>query len=134
MQHIQTIDENWHIKIPKIGLEASICEGVSIEVLSKSIGHFENSGTVRSNICLKGYSCGNAVNYFERIKSLRVGDEIIYKKDDYIATYVVEFSGVINSSDLSYLDQGDDDMITLITNIENESGYLRCVQAVAEGD
>ena len=133
MQYIQEIDENWYIKIPKIGLEASIYEGVSIEVLNKSIGHFENSGTVSSNICLKAYSCGNDVNYFEKIKSLRAGDEIIYKKNDYTCSYIVEFSGVINLNDLSYLAQGDDNMITLITNIENEPGYLRCVQAVADG-
>ena len=126
----QAVDENWNITISKIGLKASIAEGVSIDVLSKSIGHYENSGTVNSNICLKAYSSGNDVNYFENIKNLRAGDEIIYKKDDFERTYIVEFSGVINSNDLSYLSQGDDNMITLITNIENEPGYLRCVQAV----
>lgn len=129
-ENIKIIDENWNIKIPKIGLEASISEGVSVEVLSKYVGHYENSGKVGSNICLKAYSSGNDVNYFESIKSLRAEDEIIYKKDDYVGIYVVQFSGVINSNDLTYLEQNDVNMITLITNIENESQYLRCVQAV----
>lgn len=132
IEEIRVVDKNWNIKIPKIGLEASICEGVSIEVLSKSVGHYENSGTVSSNICLKAYSVGNAVNYFENIKTLRAGDEIIYKKDNFIKKYIVEFSGVINYNDLSYLEQTEENMITLITNIQGESKYLRCVQAVEE--
>lgn len=126
------IDENWNIKIPKIALEASISEGVSIDILSSSIGHYENSGTTIGNICLKAYSIGNSINYFENIKLLRVGDEITYKKDNFISTYIVKFSGVINYNDLSYLKQTEDNKITLITNIEGESKYLRCIQAVEQ--
>ena len=104
---------------------------MSIDVLNQYIGHFENSGTDSANICLKAYSSGNDICHFKDIKSLRDGDEIIYKKDGYTKTYIVQFSGVINSNDISYLEQGEEDMITLITNIENETQYLRCVQAKA---
>lgn len=128
-EKIKQINENWNIKIPKIELEASIAEGVSADVLNEYVGHFENSGTDSCNICLKAYSSGNDVNYFENIKKLRSGDEIYYTKDGITFTYIVEFTGVINSDDLSFLEQGDDNMISLFTNIENESGYLRCVQA-----
>ena len=129
--NVQVVNENWKISIPKIGLEASIADGVSIDVLSKSVGHFENSGVTSGNVCLKAYSSGNSINYFKKIKNLRDGDEIIYKKDDCLITYIVNFSGVINYNDLAYLEQDDENKITLITNIENESGYLRCVQGTA---
>ena len=131
-QKVLPINENWYIEVPKIDLKASIAEGVTIEILKENIGHYENSGVENSNICLKAFSSGNNVNFFENIKNLRAGDEIIYKKDEYVATYIVKFSGVIDYNDLSYLAQGEENLITLITNIENDARYLRCVQGVKE--
>ena len=131
-QKVFMVNENWYIEVSKINLKASIAEGVTIETLKENIGHYENSGLTNSNVCLKAFSSGNNVNFFENIKNLRAGDEIIYKKDEYKATYIVKFSGVIDYNDLSYLAQGEENLITLITNIENDNRYLRCVQGVKE--
>ena len=45
-------------------------------------------------------------------------------------TYKVEKIEIIENTDWSYLEKTDENKITLITCIENEPLYRRCVQAV----
>lgn len=129
-EKIQEIKFNWGIYIPKINLMAQISEGTTKEVMDKYVGHFVDTGVIKGNICLGAHNRGYPVNYFENIKSLQEGDYIFYKKDEKTYMFKVEIVAVIKDTDWTYLEETEDNRITLITCVENEPDYRRCVQAV----
>ena len=69
------------------------------------------------------------MNYFENLKDVKKGDEIKYKYDNFEKTYVVDIIEIIRNTDWSYLENSEENMITLITCVENQPEYRRCVQA-----
>ena len=121
--------EKWYIEIPKINLKAPIAEGTDSETLNDKIGHFINTDITTGNIGLAGHNRGYKYNYFENLKKLKINDEIIYKYQDYKKTYVIDKIEIIKNTDWSYLNKTEENKITLITCIENEPLYRRCVQA-----
>ena len=127
---IQTEESNWKIKIPKISLEASISEGTGKEVMDKYVGHFEETSKKSGNIGLAAHNRGYAVNYFARIKELKEGDEIIYKYNDFEKTYIVVENKIIKDTDWEDLEETEENKITLITCVENEPEYRRCIQGI----
>lgn len=130
IEKVEKIEFNWGIYIPKINLKAQISEGTTKEVMDKYVGHFIDTAVIKGNVCLGAHNRGYPVNYFQNIKSLEEGDLIYYKKDDIIRKYKVETSTVIKDTDWTYLENTDDNRVTLITCVENEPDYRRCVQAV----
>lgn len=126
----KTKELNWKLVIPKISLEAEISEGTSKEVMNEYIGHFEETSRKSGNIGLAAHNRGYAVNYFSQIKLLNQGDEIIYKFYDFEKTYIVAENKIIKDTDWSYLEETKENRITLITCVENEPEYRRCIQAV----
>lgn len=127
---IATEESNWKIKIPKISLEASISEGTGKEVMDKYVGHFEETSKKSGNIGLAAHNRGYAVNYFARIKELKEGDEIIYKYNDFEKTYTVIENKIIKDTDWEDLEETEENKITLITCVENEPEYRRCIQGI----
>lgn len=123
-------DKLWKIQIPKISLDASISEGTSKEIMDKYVGHFEETSLKSGNVGLAAHNRGYAVNYFANIKSLQEGDEIIYKYNDFIKTYIVEENKIIKDTDWKDLENTKENKITLITCVENEPEYRRCIQGV----
>ena len=121
---------NWYILIPAINLKAPIGEGTSIDVLNTKVGHFEETAIKVGNIGLAGHNRGYKYNYFENLKNLKIEDEIIYVHDNFTKTYIVEKNEIILNSDWSRLNKTEENIITLITCVENEPNYRRCVQAV----
>ena len=73
---------------------------------------------------------GFPVNYFENIKDLKSGDEIIYTTPYGTKKYIVEISTIIEETDWSYLQETDDNRITLITCVKNKPQQRLCVQAI----
>ena len=69
------------------------------------------------------------MNYFESLKDVKKGDEIKYKYDNFEKIYVVDTIEIIRNTDWSYLENSEENMITLITCVENQPEYRRCVQA-----
>lgn len=128
----EKVEKQWKIVIPKISLEAEICEGTSNEVMNKYVGHFEETSIKSGNIGLAAHNRGYPVNYFENIKKLKQGDKIIYKYYDFEKTYRVTKNIIITDEDWSHLEKTEENTITLITCIENEPSYRRCVQAIEE--
>ena len=123
-------EKNWKIVIPKISLEAEISEGTSKEIMDKYVGHFEETSKNIGNIGLAAHNRGYKVNYFAQIKKLQNGDEIIYKYDNFEKTYIVTENKIIKDTDWSYLEKTEKNKITLITCVENEPEYRRCIQAI----
>ena len=126
----EEIPYEWGISIPTINLKAQISEGTTKEVMDKYVGHFVDTGVIKGNICLGAHNRGYPVNYFENIKSLNKNDLIFYKKEDKTYCFKVETVTVIKDTDWTYLEETEDNRITLITCVENEPEYRRCVQAV----
>lgn len=125
-----TKEIKWKLKIPKISLEAEISEGTSKEVMNKYIGHFEETSKKSGNIGLAAHNRGYNVNYFEQLKLLKKDDEIIYKFYDFEKIYKVQKNIIIKETDWTYLENTEENKITLITCIENEPEYRRCIQAI----
>lgn len=126
----EQIPYEWGIYIPKINLNAQISEGTTKEVMDKYVGHFIDTGVIKGNICLGAHNRGYPVNYFENIKSLNNNDLIYYKKENKTYCFKVEIVTVIRDTDWTYLEETEDNRITLITCVENEPDYRRCIQAV----
>ena len=124
-----TQNKNWVIKIPKISLEAEISEGTSKEIMDKFVGHFEETTKISGNVGLAAHNRGYPVNYFKDIKLLKEGDKIIYKYNNVEKIYTVTENKIIKDIDWSLLESTQDNRITLITCVENEPEYRRCVQA-----
>lgn len=128
-----TIQEEWQVEIPVIGVKAQIAEGTSQEVMREYIGHFENTSLWQGNIGLAAHNRGFPINYFEKVKDLKTGDEIIYKTPEGTRTYEVETYVIIEETDWSYLQETEENRITLITCVSNQPTKRLCVQAIEKG-
>lgn len=117
------------LTIEKIGLNATVKEGTSNEVLKEYVGHIEETAIYDGNIGLAGHNRGNRYSYFARINELEIGAEIKYKTKFYDRTYVVDNIQVIYETDWSLLKSTENNRITLITCITNKKNQRLCVQA-----
>jgi len=126
--------QEWKIEIPSISLIANISEGTDEETLNKFVGHFELTPNTEGNVGLAAHNRGYPINYFENLKNLKEGEEIIYTCGEFTKTYIVNKNIKISETDWSYLENSNENKITLITCIENEPTYRRCVQATEKED
>ena len=124
------LSNQWRLQIPKLNLNAHIEEGTTGDVLLRAVGHFEDTNQWNGNVCLAGHNRGYQCNFFQKIKTLNLGDEIIYCTKQGKKVYQVQTNKIILETDWSYLKDTKDNRITLITCIENEPEYRRCIQAV----
>ena len=126
----EDVVKKWQIEIPIIDLIAPIEEGTDKETLNEFVGHFSITPKIYGNIGLAAHNRGYPVNYFARLKELRGGEEIIYTYGEQQKTYVVTKNLKISDIDWGYLEDTTENRITLITCIENEPAYRRCIQGV----
>ncbi len=119
----------WQIEIPKINCVANISEGTDEKTLDKYVGHFENSKRRNGNIALAAHNRGFSVNYFSRLKELNLGDEILYNYNEYSKSYKVISKEIIKNTDFSKIQNTEKNQITLITCVENEPEFRRCIIA-----
>lgn len=122
--------EIWQIEIPKISLIANIKDGTTKEILNQYVGHFKETQKETGNIGLAAHNRGYEVNYFQDLKLLKEGDEIKYRHDRFEKIYEVEKCRIIKDTDWKYLENTEENMLTLITCVENEPEFRRCIQAV----
>ncbi|MCI8641178.1 MAG: sortase [Clostridia bacterium] len=125
-----TKENEWKITIPILSLEAEISEGTNKEVMDKYVGHFVETSKTEGNICLAAHNRGYKVNYFNGIKKLKEGDEIVYKYKNFEKTYLVIKNKIIKDTEWSDLEKTEKNQITLITCVENEPEYRRCIKAI----
>lgn len=129
-QNSQEKNYIWQLEIATISLKAEIAEGTDNQTLNNYIGHFVETQKENGNIGLAAHNRGYEVNYFENLKLLKEGDEIKYKYNQYEKTYEVTKNIIIKDTDWQYLENTEENTLTLITCVENEPNYRRCVQAV----
>ena len=128
-ENTKTVNTIWQIKIPKINLIANIKEGTDEETLNQFVGHFEETQRQDGNIGLAAHNRGYEVNYFARLRELKKGDEIIYQYKNYNKTYEVIRVLIIKDTNWDILENTEENILTLITCVENEPEFRRCVQA-----
>lgn len=109
---------------------APITEGINYDNMKTSICHFEQSAIQDGNVALAAHNRGYTYNFFERLKELEIGDSILYTVNGQTITYQVEANIIISEQDWTYVQNSTEDKITLITCVENEPSYRRCVQAI----
>lgn len=124
----QESDIGWYLEIPSISLKADIQEGTTKEIMNQFIGHFEETSKELGNIGLAAHNRGYEKNYFENLKKLKEGDIIYYQYQNNKRIYEVTKCCIIKDTDWSYLEQTEENTITLITCVENQPEYRRCVQ------
>jgi len=117
------------LTIEKIGLNATVKEGTTKEILLNYIGHIEETATYDGNVGLAGHNRGCENSYFARINELDKGDIIKYKTKFYDRTYVVDNIQVIYETDWSLLESTQENKLSLITCIAGRKEQRLCVQA-----
>ena len=127
-QESQQETEEWYIEIPIINLKANIKEGTEKETLDDYVGHFEETQKENGKIGLAAHNRGYKNNYFENIKKLKEDDSIFYNYKGKIKEYKVEKISIIKDTDWNCLENTEKNIITLITCVENQPEYRRCIQ------
>lgn len=117
------------LEIPKLDLSVRIYEGESAANMKKGIAHMRDSSVWDGNVALCGHNRGNS-NYFGKLHTLRYGDKIIYTTKLGIRTYQVVSVDKILETDTSVLNRTEQNQLTLVTCVRNESAYRYCVTAV----
>ena len=120
----------WRIEIPKINVIAPIKSGTTQDVLATAVGHFEQTDKWNGNVALAGHNRGYNCNFFQNLKKLEIGDKIIYHTEKGKREYKVVVNKIIKQTDWRYIQETEDNRITLITCVENMFEYRRCIQAV----
>lgn len=117
-----------YISIEKIGVDkAPIADGTDLTTIGKYVGHFENTSYLDGNVCLCSHNRGSQAAYFREIKNLSQGDIITYITKYETKQYEVKEVRQIEETDLSVLNQTENNTITLITCVENHRDLRLCV-------
>lgn len=123
-------ETNWNLIIPKINVNAEIREGTGQDILMNYVGHFTATPKKEGNIGLIGNNSGGVNNYFENLETLVENDVILYQCGDIQKQYKVVSNIIIQDTDWSYLQNSEEDKITLITGAKTTENERRCVQAI----
>ena len=122
-----------YISIEKIGLDkAPIADGTDLTTIDKYVGHFENTSYLDGNVCLCSHNRGSNTAYFGELKNLVEGDIITYITKYETKQYEVKEVKQIEETDLSVLEQTEDNQITLITCVENQRNLRLCVVGIED--
>lgn len=124
-------DEIGTLTIPDILLEnAPIRESVELSTLYQTIGHFPSTSIYNGNVGLASHNSGGQGEFFKNLKKIKIGSEIYYETNYGTKRYVVTTKEIINEEDWSYLQETEDNRITLITCVAGQKEKRLCVQAV----
>lgn len=104
------------IKIPKLGIDRVIVEGVDLEYLKKGPGRYPGTalpGQV-GNMAIAGHRTTYGAPFY-RLNELVAGDEIIIEYGGAVFTYRVTENKIVQPTDLSVLNPTADRRLTLTT-------------------
>ena len=119
------------LKIPDLDLTVKVYEGTDSATLAKGVGHFESTSFFTGNTTIAAHNRG-VTNHFGKIHTLDLGDTIKLTTKLGTKTYEVYSVSKVSSDDFSALNDSRDDIITLITCVNNQPDYRWCVQAIAD--
>ncbi|MDR2929148.1 MAG: class D sortase [Cytophagaceae bacterium] len=102
------------LKIPTLDLVVKVFEGETLDNMADGAGHFAFTSAWDGNIGIAAHNGGSA-GYFEKLKDLAYGDEIIFTTFHGTRTYKVTDRAVIDDTDYSLLGYSAENRLTLIT-------------------
>ena len=119
------------LTIPDILLDnAPIKESVELSTLSEAIGHFTSTSLYSGNVGLASHNGGGKGDYFKNLNKVKEGSEIYYQTDFGVRRYIVKTIAIIDETDWSYLQETEDNRITLITCVKGQKSKRLCGQAL----
>lgn len=128
-------DEIGTLTIPDILLDnAPIRESVELSTLSETIGHFHSTSIYEGNVGLASHNSGSQGDFFKNLKKIKIGSEIFYQTNYGTKRYVVTTKEIISEEDWSYLQETEDNRITLITCVAGQKDKRLCVQAIESSE
>ena len=128
-------DEIGTLTIPDILLDnAHIRESVELSTLSETIGHFPSTSIYEGNVGLASHNSGSQGDFFKNLKKIKIGSEIFYQTNYGTKRYVVTTKEIISEEDWSYLQETEDNRITLITCVAGQKDKRLCVQAIESSE
>ena len=128
-------DEIGTLTIPDILLDnAPIRESVELSTLSETIGHFTSTSIYEGNVGLASHNSGSQGDFFKNLKKIKIGSEIFYQTNYGTKRYVVTTKEIISEEDWSYLQETEDNRITLITCVAGQKDKRLCVQAIESSE
>lgn len=95
-----------------------VYEGESLDNLKKGAGHFSATSAWDGNVALCGHNRGNQP-YFGFVKDMQTGDRVTYTTKYGVRVYEVVSKEQISEYDNSKLAWSGENLLTLITCIEN---------------
>jgi len=101
------------LRIPRIGLEVPILEGIDAWTLNRAVGHID--GTAVPGADGNSGIAGHRDGFFRGLKDVRPGDALEIETHQGTETYRVERAWVVEPTDLSALDPTPARSVTLVT-------------------
>lgn len=116
------------IRIPKIGLNQAVVDGVSREHLKDGPGHYPGTALpgFRGNVVISGHRTTYTRPFLD-LDLLRAGDEIVIDTPDGSHRYLAQSSHVVSPDDVGLLGATDRPVLTLTTCTPKGSASQRLV-------
>ena len=111
-----------------MNVSGKVYEEESLENMKKGVGHFKSTSCWDGNVGLAAHNRGIAVT-FGQIHTLNAGDKIVYTTKLGTRTYEVYFVGQVQETDMSKLQRTNENIVTLITCVNDVPELRWCVQA-----
>jgi len=104
------------IKIPKIGVDSAVVQGVGVSDLEKGPGHYPRTPMPGQpgNAAIAGHRTTYGAPFY-RLDELHAGDDIFVSTRDGTYDYKVMFAHAVSPSDVAVLDSTTDNRLTLTT-------------------
>jgi sortase A len=101
------------IEVPRLGLDAIVVQGDSLETLRRAVGHLPKSALPGEwgNVALAGHRD----TFFRPLRDIRHGDVITFKTQERSFEYVVQSIEVVAPSDVGVLEPSTGHDLTLLT-------------------
>ena len=109
--------------ISRTNKTVTVYEGEQLANLAKGAGHFSTTSAWDGNVALCGHNRGSAA-YFSFVKDMKLGDTVTYTTRYGVRTYEVISKQQINEYDHTSLAWSAENLLTLITCVE-DVGELR---------
>ena len=106
------------IYVARTNKTVTIYEGEQLDNLRKGAGHFTMTSAWDGNVALCGHNRGSSP-YFSFVKDMQIGDKVTYATQYGTRTYEVFSKEQIGEYDYSKLGWSAENLLTLITCVEN---------------
>ena len=99
-----------------------------LTVMKSAVGHFNQTPIFNGNVGLSAHNRDYKID-FRELKNVKIGDVVTYRTNFGTRTYKITTKTEIEETDFSYLENTNDNRITMITCIENKPTKRLLVQA-----